>query len=60
MADRNELRSFQHTARMDSDDVEALKRELADLKVQVRYLKWTVQYVILPILLVILGKLILG
>jgi hypothetical protein len=45
---------------MNSDDVEALKRELGDLKVQVRYLKWTVQYVILPILLVILGKLILG
>jgi hypothetical protein len=60
MADRNERSSFQHTVKMNSDDVEALKRELADLKVQVRYLKWTVQYVILPILLVILGKLILG
>jgi hypothetical protein len=45
---------------MDSDDVEVLRRELSDLKVQVRYLKWTVQYVMLPILLVILGKLILG
>jgi hypothetical protein len=45
---------------MNDDDVEVLRRALADLKVQVRYLKWTVQYVILPILLVILGKLILG
>jgi uncharacterized integral membrane protein len=45
---------------MDSDDVEVLRRELNELKVQVRYLKWTVQYVMLPILLVILGKLILG
>jgi hypothetical protein len=45
---------------MNDDDVEVLRRELADLKAQVRYLKWTVQYVILPILLVILGKLILG
>ena len=44
---------------MDSDDVEVLRAELNDLKVQVKYLKWTVQYVILPILLVILGKLIL-
>jgi uncharacterized integral membrane protein len=45
---------------MDSDDVEVLRRELNELKVQVRYLKWTVQYIMLPILLVILGKLILG
>jgi hypothetical protein len=44
---------------MDDDDVELLKRELAELKLQVKYLKWTVQYVILPILLIILGKLIL-
>jgi uncharacterized membrane protein len=44
---------------MDDSDVELLRNELNDLKIQVKYLKWTVQYVILPILLVILGKLIL-
>jgi hypothetical protein len=43
---------------MDDSDVELLRNELNDLKVQVKYLKWTVQYVILPILLIILGKLL--
>jgi hypothetical protein len=45
---------------MDSDDIECLRAELNDLKLQVKYLKWTVQYVMLPILLVILSKVILG
>jgi len=45
---------------MDDADVQLMRSELAELKLQVKYLKWTVQYVILPILLVILGKLILG
>jgi len=44
---------------MYSEEVEILRRELEDLKVQVKYMKWTVEFIIVPLLLCILGRVLL-